>query len=139
MEMGQQAMKVLYKEPIKEAVKEALAEEGVISNRTAVQSKRDETDHVQSMLRSRQDKETDTADETGSSFPGSKTIIPAAMLLGAAIALKRLREGSLETDKLDEIMGMESTPSMEEDMSKSVPGGPDKPDFPDEEAGEVDV
>jgi len=133
-------MKVLFKEPIKQAVRETLAEEGPVSGDASEQSWREGTDRRLGILESaRSPKRTSQQSTDGSSsVPGPKLVVPAVILLGAAIALRRRSGGGLETGKLEEMIGQDDT-SMEEDMSKSTPTDSENSQFSDDRTGEVDV
>jgi hypothetical protein len=134
VEIGQEAMKVLFKEPIKEAVKETLAEEElIVKQRTLKQS--DDSGYQQATLTQQADR--DESDDSGNSLFDPKIVIPAVALLGIALAIRQLGEGSLDTEKIDEMIGGETKPPMEEDMSKSAPSNPENSD--DDETEEVNV
>lgn len=134
--MGQEAMKVLFKEPIKEAVKETLAEEQVVVKQTAVSANSEDTDQVKATL---QEETEDESEDSGSSLFDPKVVIPAVALLGIALAIRQMGEGSLDPEKLDGMMGQQGESPMEEDMSKSAPTNPENPDLDDDEAEQVDI
>lgn len=143
VKVGQEAMKLLYKEPIKEAVKETLAEEGLVSQQTAEQTQSNIADRLTPKESSTTQTKLEVTDsesaDSGSSLLSPKVVIPAVALLGVALAIRRLGEGSLETEKLEEIVGKEDDTAMEDDMSKSTPSDSNHSEFSDDDATEVNV
>jgi len=98
-------MKVLFKEPIKEAVKETLVEEGI-------------TEGVKSEWSDRLNQEETTQNAAGSreTTKGGdggtirNIAVPAAVMLGVAVALRQLNEGQLEPEQIaDKIRSTETS------------------------------
>lgn len=118
--MGQEAMKVLFKEPIKEAVKETLAEEGLTDK---VDTERTEATEYE--IR-------ETTDERSSR--ARNVVIPAVAALGVALAVRRLSEGELEPEQVAEKIRGEDT-SMEEERSPES----GRSQYAEDDAEEVNV
>ena len=128
VQMGQQAVKILVKEPVKEAVKESLTEEGVTGEHEG------ERREQPSQREGTQPQEK--PDETGTEESSSRMItvvIPAAALLGVALAIRRLSDSELSPEQVAEkIRG-------EEDTSKSTSSESGRSQFAEDGPEEVDV
>lgn len=125
-------MKILVKEPVKEAVKESLSEEGVTGELE------DEPQPSQGEATQPQDEPDETEAEESSSRLIT-VIVPAAVLLGVALAIRRLSNEELSPEQVAEkIRGEEDTP-MEEDMSKSASSESGRAQFAEDDPGEVNV
>jgi len=123
--MGQQAMKVLFKEPIKEAVRESLAEEGLIEGKRLKQSGETSTD-------------SSSAASENERSTIRNVILPAAAALGVAFAARQLSGSELQPEQVTEKIRGGDTP-MEEDMSKSDSAESGRSQFAEEDSEEVSV
>ena len=130
VEIGQEAVKVLVKEPVREAVHEVLAEEDVL-----VREHSGEMNKVDVEKQSA-DESSESADESGGRLSAGK-IIPILGVVGIAIALRRIGGDKLNTERIEAVINREEGASMEEDMSKSTPGAGDS--TTGEGTGEVDI
>ena len=131
VQIGQEAMKLLFKEPIKEAVKETLTEEGI---NEGVKSER--TDRLsQKGTTQKLSKSEMNEDKSGGII--SNIVIPAATVLGIALALRQLNEGQLEPETVAEKIRGEET--SEEDMSESTPSNSGRSQFAENDSEEVNV
>lgn len=136
VEIGQEAMKVMVKEPIKEAVKETLDEEDVIPREEARDSQSVRPERTSSETESPQSEQSQPPD-SDSGLSGRKMIIPAVALVGIALALRRLSEEQLDTEQLSAVLDDDGEPSMgEEPESASSEDSHREPT--DDEAAEVD-
>lgn len=132
--MGQQAVKILIKEPVKEAVKESLSEEGLTGELEDEQS----AQPGQGEATQQQDEQDETEAEESSSRIIT-VIVPAAALLGVALAIRRLSNGELSPEQVAEkIRGEEDTP-MEEDMPKSASSESGRAQFAEDDPEGVNV
>lgn len=128
--MGQEAMKVLFKEPNKEAVKETLAEEGITeSSKSELKDRLSQEETTQEIYGSQE-----TEDESGGVI--RNIVIPGAVVLGVVLALRQLNEGQLEPDNVAEkIRGAEQ--SMEESTSEHADAG--RQQFAEDDSDELNV
>jgi len=110
-QVGQKAMILLFKEPIKRAVKEVLVEEGVVSPQAA--------ERASSATESASWADDESADE-GSKLPGPRALLPAVGFLGIGLALRRLNESSVDTEQLRSETRHESDAAMEDDRPGSA-------------------
>lgn len=134
VQMGQQAVKILVKEPVKEAVKESLSEEGLtgeLEDEQRVHPSQGEGTQSQ-----------DEPDETGAEASSSRlltVIVPAAALLGVALAIRQLSDGELSPEQVAEKIRGEDDTQMEEDTSKSASSESGRSQFAEDDPGEVNL
>jgi hypothetical protein len=85
-DIGQEFMKVMIREPVKQAVQEALAEQGVLDEEDIQYKMEDESDDDGGIL-------------------SLKTMVPLIASIGIALAVRRLGEGSLDWNRPSDMIG----------------------------------